>query len=345
MKITRLGVDIAKAVFHVHGVDRHGKVQWRAKLKRARWLDVVCKRLDPGCEVGMEACASAHHWARELQARGYRVKLIAAQFVKPYVKGNKNDRVDAEAICEAMSRPSMRFVSPKSMQQQDCQATHRVRAELVAQRTAKANQIRGLVGEYGIVAPAGIGHLRRAIPCWLEDAENGLSDSFRGLLAGLWQDLQRFDERVRELTASIERLVQDDPVARRLLRLRGVGPLSASALAGALGDGGAFDKGRDFAASLGLTPKQRSTGGKERLLGISKRGDPYLRKLLVHGARAVLRHVRDKDDALSQWVRKLSGCKHANVVTVALANKTARVAWAIVRNDTVYDPTLVASRA
>jgi len=340
MKIIRVGVDIAKSVFHVHGVDRHGKTQWQAKLKRGQWLATMCGRLEPGSEVGMEACASAHHWARELQARGYRVRLMAPQFVKPYVKSNKSDRVDAEAICEAMSRPSMRFVAPKSVQQQDGQATHRVRAELVAQRTAKANQIRGLVAEYGLVAPTGIGQLRRTLPCWLEDAENGLTESFRRLLAGLRQDLQWLDERIEDLNASIDRLVKEDPVAQRLLGLRGVGPLSASALADALGDGRAFDKGRDFAASLGLTPKQHSTGGRERLLGISKRGDPYLRKLLVHGARAVLCHLKDKDDELSQWVRRLSASKHANVVTVALANKTARVAWALVRNDATYDPAL-----
>jgi len=344
MKITRVGVDIAKSVFHVHGVDGHGKTQWQAKLKRRQWVDALCERLEPGGVVGMEACASAHHWARELQTRGYRVKLIAAQFVKPYVKSNKNDRVDAEAICEAMSRPSMRFVAPKSVQQQDAQAVHRVRSELVAQRTAKANQIRGLVGEYGIVAPVGIVQLRRALPCWLEDGENGLSSSFRELLAGLWQDLQRLDERVKALDMSITQLVKEDPVAQRLLALRGVGPLIASALVGALGDGRGFDKGRDFAASLGLTPGQHSTGGRERLLGISKRGDPYLRKLLVHGARAVLRHVSDKDDALSQWLKRLSARKHPNIVTVALANKTARVAWAMVRNEVEYEPALIAGK-
>jgi transposase len=345
MKITRVGVDIAKSVFHVHGVDRHGDVQWRAKLKRGKWLDAVCQRLEPGSEVGMEACASAHHWGRELQALGYQVKLIAAQFVKPYVKGNKNDRVDAEAICEAMSRSSMRFVAVKSVHQQDCQATHRVRAELVEQRTAKANQIRGLVGEYGIIAPSGIGHLRRAIPLWLEDGENGLSDLFRVLLHGLWEDLQRLDERVTEVTESIGRLVKDDPVAQRLLRVRGVGPLVASALSATLGDGRAFTNGRDFAASLGLTPRQQSTGGRDRLLGISKRGDPYLRKILVHGARAVLCHLGLKDDALSRWLRRLLARKHLNVATIALANKTARIAWAIVHNGTEYDSTLVAGNA
>ena len=290
----------------------------------------------------MEACASAHHWARELQKRGYWVKLIAAQFVKPYVKSNKNDAVDAEAICEAMSRPGMRFVAVKSVAQQDTQAAHRIREELVGQRTAKANQIRGLVGEYGIVAPVGIQQLRRALPQWLENAENGLTDEFRALLADLVEDLRYLDDRIEGLTERISRCVDRDPVARRLLELRGVGPLTASALAGALGDGKTFTKGRDFAASVGLTPRQHSTGGKDRLLGISKRGDSYLRKLLIHGARAVLRYAKNRNDGLSQWLNDLSARKHANVVAVALANKTARVAWAIVHNDTVYDPALAA---
>lgn len=341
MNITRVGVDIAKSVFHIHAVDRQGKLVWQVKHNRHQWLDKLSDRVPPGAEVGMEACAAAHHWARELQKRGYQVKLIAAQFVKPYVKSNKNDRVDAEAICEAMSRPGMRFVAIKSVPQQDTQAAHRIREELVGQRTAKANQIRGLVGEYGIVAPVGIQQLRSALPRWLEDADIELTNDFRILLAGLADDLRYLDHRITRLDERIAENVKRDPVARRLLELRGVGPLTASALAGALGDGKTFTKGREFAASLGLTPRQHSTGGKDRLLGISKRGDSYLRKLLVHGARAVLRHARDRDDGLSQWLNVLSERKHANVVIVALANKTARVAWAMVRNETAYDPSLV----
>lgn len=344
MNITRVGVDIAKSVFHVHGVDRHEKTQWQVKLKRHEWLDMLCQRVPKGAEVGMEACASAHHWGRELQRRGYTVKLIAAQFVKPYVKSNKNDRVDAEAICEAMRRSGMRFVGVKTVKQQDIQAVHRVREELVGQRTAKANQIRGLVGEYGVIAPTGINKLRQALPQWLEDAENGLTDEFRVLLAELSNDLRHLDHRIADLDTRIEQSVKTDPAARRLLDVRGVGPLTASALAGALGDGQAFRKGRDFAASLGLTPRQHSTGGKERLLGISKRGDSYLRKLLVHGARAVIRHAKDRDDGLSQWLNALKARKHANVVTVALANKTARIAWAIVHDEASYEPMLAASR-
>lgn len=342
MKITRVGVDIAKRVFQVHGVDRHGQIRWQATLKRDRWVDELSKRLEPGAEVGMEACAGAHHWGRELQSRGFRVKLIAGQFVKPYVKSNKHDRADAEAICEAMGRPSMRFVSVKGVPQQDVQALHRVRQELVGQRTAKANQIRGLVGEYGLIAPSRIGQLRRALPCWLEDAENGLSIGFRQLLAGLWEDLQHLDRRVEELDRLIAREVEAHPAGKRLLALRGVGPLIASALLSALGDGQAFDRGRDFAVSLGLTPKQHSSGGRERLQGISKRGDPYLRTLLVHGARAVLQTAKGRDDALSRWVNALLERKPYNVVTVALANKTARIAWAVVRNEHDYEPTRAA---
>ena len=338
MKISRAGVDIAKSVFHVHAVDRDGRVQWRAKLKRNEWVDVLCAKCPPGVEIGMEACGSAHHWGRELERRGLRVRLIAAQFVKPYVKSNKNDLVDAEAICEAMSRPGMRFVALKSAAQQDIQAMHRIRAELVGQRTAKANQIRGLSGEYGIVAPRGLHQLRRAVPCWLEDAENGLSERFRGLLAELHRDLRYLDERVGALDTLIARSVQQDPLARRLLAVRGIGTLTASALAGALGDGSGFRKGREFAASLGLTPRQHSSGGRERLLGISKRGDPYLRTLLVHGARTVLHRAKGRDDGLSQWLNGLAARKHTHVAAVALANKTARIAWAVAAGGRGYEP-------
>ncbi|MFB3105741.1 MAG: IS110 family transposase, partial [Pseudomonadales bacterium] len=188
MKLSRVGIDLAKNVYQLHGVDRSGKTVWRRRLKRHQWFKVLLDKAGPECEIGMEACASAHHWGRELQSRGYTVKLIPPQFVKPYVKSNKNDARDAEAICEAMSRPNMRFVTVKTVEQQDIQATHRIRAELMTQRTAKANQIRGLLAEYGLVAPKHMSSLRAAIPCWLEDAENGLTDDFRTLLHGVWND-------------------------------------------------------------------------------------------------------------------------------------------------------------
>lgn len=343
MKIIRLGVDIAKSVFQVHGVDRNEKPVWQRKLKREEWLKVVLARIEPGCEIGMEACGGAHHWARKLEAHGYTVKLIAPQFVKPYVKSNKNDAKDAEAICEAMSRPSMRFVLVKTIEQQDIQAVHRVRAELIERRTAKANQIRGLVSEYGLVASREISHLRAAIPEWLEDAENGLSGRFRRLLQGLWDDLLLLDGRVKELDQEIAAIAAADPVAQRLQQLRGVGPMIATALLATVGDASQFANGRQMATALGLTPKQHSSGGKERLLGISKRGDAYVRSLLVHGARSMIYAARAKDDRLSQWVMRIASNRHPNIAAVAMANKTARIAWAMIRKGTDYQPELAAA--
>ena len=343
MKLIRVGVDLSKQVFQVHGVDRHEQAVWRRKLSRGDWLKTLLKSIEPGCIIGMEACGGAHHWARQLQQHGYTVKLIAPQFVKPYVKSNKNDANDAEAICEAMSRPNMRFVSVKTVEQQDIQATHRVRAALVEQRTAKVNQTRGLASEYGLIAPRELAPLRAAIPCWLEDGENGLSARFRRLLNGLWQDLLVLDERISEMDREIALIAATNPVAQRLQQLRGVGPIIATALVATVGDARQFANGRQMAASLGLTPRQSSSGGKERLLGISKRGDAYLRMLLVHGARSVIRTAKSKTDRLSQWVMRISSTRHPNVASVALANKTARIAWAMMTKGTNYQPDLVAT--
>ncbi len=338
MNISRIGIDLAKNVFQLHGVDRHGKAVWKRRLKRDQWLKAVMDHAEPGCEIGMEACGGAHHWARELQSRGYTVKLIAPQFVKPYVKSNKNDANDAEAICEAMSRPNMRFVTVKSIAQQDIQATHRIRADLMTRRTAKANQIRGLVAEYGLVAPQHLRALRAAIPCWLEDADNGLTDYFRSLLHGLHADLVALDDRLLELDRQIEKLANNNEVTRRLQQLRGVGPMVATALVATVGNAKQYHRGRQMAAAIGLTPRQHSSGGKDRLLGISKRGDVYLRTLLIHGARSVVSQAKHKDDRLSRWVTSIAIRRHPNVAAVALANKTARMAWAMLRNETDYDP-------
>jgi transposase len=338
MKLRRVGVDLAKNVFQVHGVDQNEKPAWRRRLSRKNWFKLLLENVEPGCEIGMESCSGAHHWARQLQAKGFMVKMMAPQFVKPYVKSNKNDANDAAAICEAMSRPSMRFVAVKSVEQQDIQAVHRIRSELIGQRTSKANQIRGLVAEYGLVAPRDLSQLRRALPGWLEDAENGLTDRFRRLLNGLWEDLKRLDERVSELGEEIAGIVQEEPAVQRLQQLRGIGPLTATALVAAVGDGAQFTNGRQMSAALGLTPKQHSSGGKHRLLGISKRGDSHLRSLLIHGARAVIRTAKHKEDRLSRWVMALSARSHTNVAAVALANKTARMAWAMLRNETDYQP-------
>ena len=338
MKISRVGVDLAKNVFQVHGVDRSDRPVLRRQLKRSNWLRVLMERLEPGCEIGMEACGGAHHWARELERRGYRVMLIPPQFVKPYVKSQKNDATDAEAICEAMSRPGMRFVGIKTLEQQDIQAIHRVRSSLIGHRTAQANQIRGLVAEYGLVAPKQLGPLRKAIPDWLEVAENGLTDRFRALLHGLWEALLQLDERIGDLDQEIECIANTHPDAKRLKQLRGVGPLIATALVARFGDGRHFHRGRQAAASVGLTPRHHGTGGKNRLMGITKQGDPYLRSILIHGARSVVSTSHRKEDRLSRWATELKERSHMNVATVALANKTVRVAWAMLRNGTDYQP-------
>jgi len=338
MKLSRVGVDLAKNVYQLHGVDRSGKTILKRRLKRHQWFKVLLDKTEPDCVIGMEACAGAHHWGRELQARGYTVKLIPPQFVKPYVKSNKSDAKDAEAICEAMSRPNMRFVTVKRVEQQDIQATHRIRAELMTQRTAKANQIRGLVAEYGLVAPKHLSSLRAAIPCWLEDAENGLTGDFRALLQGVWADLLLLDDRVGEMDQKIKLLADNNEVCVRLQQLRGIGPMTSTAMIATMGDARQYPKSRQMAAAIGITPKQHSSGDKHRLLGISKRGDVYLRTLMIHGARAVVARAKHKDDRLSRWVTNIANKKHPNVAAVALANKTARMAWAMLRNETDYDP-------
>jgi transposase len=291
----------------------------------------------------MEACASAHHWGRQLQSRGYTVKLIPPQFVKPYVKSNKSDAKDAEAICEAMSRPNMRFVTVKTVDQQDIQATHRVREDLKVRRTAKGNQIRGLVAEYGLVAPQSLSSLRAAIPCWLEDAENGLTHYFRSLLHGLWDDLLALDDRMCEMDKTIKRLAKENEDCVRLEQIRGIGPMTSTALIATVGDARQYHKGRQMAAGIGITPRQHSSGNKHRLLGISKRGDVYLRTLMIHGARSVVTGAKHKDDPLSRWVTEIAKRRHPNVAAVALANKNARMAWAILRHKSDYDPAFAMS--
>lgn len=266
------------------------------------------------------------------------MKLIPPQFVKPYVKSLKNDAADAEAICEAMGRPGMRFVAIKTLEQQDLQALHRVRSSLMAQRTAQVNQIRGLVAEYGLVAPKQLASLRRAVPDWLADAENGLTDRFRGWLHGLWDELLRVDGRIKALDREVEPIAASHPAAKRLQQLRGVGPLVATALVARLGDGRHFNRGREAAACIGLTPRHHGTGGKNRLMGITKRGDAYLRSILIHGARSAVSVAERHEDRLSRWVSELKRRSHTNVAAVALANKTVRIAWAMLKNGTDYEP-------
>jgi len=336
MKITRIGVDLAKSVFQVHGVDRAEKPIVTRQLRRNQMIEFF-QKLEP-CLIGMEACASAHHWARTLAAMGHTVKLIAPQFVKPYVKGNKNDANDAEAICEAVGRPNMRFVPIKTVEQQNIQALHRIRSELVHQRTAKVNQIRGLLAEYGLTVNQGVSSLRRALPDILEDAENGLMMEFRKLLMGLREDLVHLDDRVKEQDQAMTKLAHEHADAKRLMQLRGIGPITATALIASLGSGRQFKRGREASAWVGIVPGQHSSGGKDKLLGISKRGDAYLRTLLIHGARSVVKTCKDKDDVLSRWVQSLCNRRNKNVAAVALANKTMRLAWALLTSETDYNP-------
>lgn len=340
MKLKRIGVDLAKNVFQLHGVDRFDKVLWKRRLSRNKWVPALIAVTPKDCLIGMEACGSAHHWARVLMSHGYTVKLIAPQFVKPYVKSNKNDANDAEAICEALGRPHMRFVEVKTTTQQDILALHRVRSSLVRERTALTNRLRGLTMEYGLVARQTPFALRQTIPQWLEDADNGLSDRFRSLLHDLWQDLLQLEQRIQAMEKEITAIANAHPVTIRLQQLRGIGPLTATAFYATVGNGNQFTKGKQLAAALGLTPRQHSSGNKDKLLGISKRGDAYLRTLLIHGARAVLSQAKRRDDPLSQWVTDLAKKKHPNIAAVALANKTARMAWAMLQTNTGYDPAL-----
>ncbi len=336
MNIKRIGIDLAKQVFQLHGVDHQEKPVLRKQLRRNQMLAFFAN-LSP-CLIGLEACSSSHYWARELQKLGHTVKLMAPQFVKAYVKGNKNDANDAEAICEAVARPNMRFVAIKTIEQQDIQTVHRIRSGLVQQRTAKVNQIRGFLSEYGIVVERRIEKLRKALPLILEDAENGLSYDFRALLQSLQQDLIALDDRVGEMDKKIQHLASSNSTAKRLQQIPGIGPITATALVCAIGDGKQFKRGRDLAAWLGLTPRQHSSGGKDCLLGISKRGDTYLRTLLIHGARAVLKVADKKDDPRSRWLQNLCSRRNKNIAAVALANKNARIVWALLTKEADFLP-------
>ncbi len=333
MKLTTIGIDLAKNVFQVHGVDERGKAVLKKPLKRHQVLPFFTN-LGP-CLVGMEACGSAHHWARKLSALGHTVKLMAPQFVKPYVKTNKNDAADAEAICEAVSRPNMRFVPGKTAESQALLAVHRARQGFVKARTAQANQIRGLLSEFGIVMPQGIANIAKRLPSILEDAENGLPDTMRPLMARLAAHLQVLNREADELEAQIQIWHRQNEASRKLEKIPGIGPITASALVASIGDAKNFDNGRQLAAWLGLVPRQHSSGGKPTLLGISKRGDTYLRTLLIHGARSVVR-VAERQAETDTWLKRLLARRNKNVATVALANKNARIVWALLAHGRDY---------
>jgi transposase len=339
MQIACIGLDLAKYVFEVHGVDGHGKMVLCRTLRRGA-VTAFFANLPP-CLVGMEASNGAHFWAKAISELGHEVRLISPQFVKPYVKSNKNDRNDAEAICESVGRPNMRFVPIKSAEQLAVQAVHRIRSRLVADRVRLVNQIRGLLGEHGTVVAKDISNLRRALARIVDDdGDRGLNKLVRSLMGELRQELTELDARIADYDRKIRELYRSSEVCQRLGKIEGIGPVTATALVAAVGDRSSFKNGRQFAAWLGLVPRQRSSGGRAKLLGISKRGDRYLRTLLIHGARAALGRVREKQDPRSLWLSKMRQRRCPNIVAVALANKNARIAWSLLTSDRVYDPSL-----
>ena len=333
MKTNLIGLDIAKNIFHLVMVNEFGKLQKKKVLKRKNLLDYI-SQLEP-CIIVMEACGSAHHWARAFQYFGHEVKLIAPQYVKPFVQGNKNDYNDALAIAEAAQRPNMRFVPIKNIEQHDIQIVHRLRERLVKNRTALVNQTRGLLTEYGLIINKGVAAVRSELPIILEDAENGLTMMAREFFADLYDELLAIESKLKNCEHKIKQINEHHDICKRLNEITGIGPITATALFAAAGSAKEFNNGRHFSAWIGLVPKQHSTGGKANLLGISKRGNSYLRTLLIHGARALLKNSSKKDDKLSVWATKLKERSCYNKACVALANKLARIAWVIMaKNET-----------
>ena len=334
MKITTVGIDLAKSVFSVHGVDQHGKGALKRQVRREQLFEVMAK-LEP-CLVGMEACSGAHHFARRLSELGHQARIMAPRFVQPYRKSQKNDGNDAEAICEAVARPSMRFVAIKSEEQQALLVVHRVRKALVDERTGYINSLRGMLCEFGIVLPKGRYQLRARLPQVLLDENDQLPGLAREIFTDLAQRIGELDQHILAYDRRIEALVRQSEPAQRLLKIPGIGPVSASALVASVGDAKMFSNGRQFAAWLGLVPRQYTTGGKVRLGRISKRGDVYLRTLLVHGTRAVLCASKQPPTALSVWVQQLRARRGLKKAAVALAAKNARIAWALLARGEDY---------
>ena len=344
MEVHTIGIDLGKTLFHLVGVDASGTVVVRKRCSRAQLLAYTAKiRVH---RIGMEACSGSHFLGRALREQGHDVRLLPAQYVKPYVKTNKSDYIDAEAIAEAVERSNMRFVPIKTEDQLDLQAVHRVRERWVMRRTAVVNQMRGLLLERGLTLPKGRRHLEQAIPGILADTESKLSESFRVLLAQLSRELEQLTTRIDEMDRVIERTAADCEACQRLTTIPGVGPVTATALIAAIGNGAAFRKGRDLAAWIGMVPQEHSTGGRQKLLSISKHGNSYLRRLFVQGARTVMQHRHRQPNSLGHWLAQLLARTHQNVAIVALANKLVRVAWAVLHNNQPYRcPELVVSDA
>jgi transposase len=334
MNIASIGIDLGKTTFHLVALGERNKVVVRKKFSRATLLTYTANL--PGALIGLEACAGAHFLGSALRAQGHQVRLIPAQFVKPYRKSNKNDFIDAEAIAEAVTKQNMRFVQIKTQEQLDWQAMHRVRDRLMQRRTALINEIRGFLLERGLTFAARPIYLRKNLPTVIEDAEQNLRPLLRWLLDRLWQEWKQTEIDIKAITDEIERISNDDARCLRLRQIPGFGPLVSTATVAAIGNGAAFRRGRDFAAWVGVVPRQYSTGGKQRLYGISKRGNVYLRRMLIHGARAVLLRVRYDTGGFGQWVHRLAQRAPRNKVVVAIANKLARMAWAVLSSGKEY---------
>lgn len=331
--IKTLGIDLAKDIFQLHGANAQGKQVLKKRLNRQNLTEFMATL--PSCLVGVEACGGAHYWARKFVEMGHKVKIVAPQFVKPFVKSNKNDANDAEAISETIIRPGMRFVPIKTISQQDDLLAHRARRLAVKQRSSQAHQIRGLLIEYGIVIPIGINRIR-SLPEILDENKNKISTIARNIFNQLHEQFKRYDEQVLFYSKVIETQVQQNELCREIMNIEGIGPLTASAIVASIGDASGFKNGREVAAWIGLVPKQFSSGNRIKLGGITKRGDKYLRSLLIHGARAVLRFVDNKTDKKSMWLKALKERIGFNKTAVALANKHARVVWAIMSTGECY---------
>lgn len=335
MQVSTVGLDIAKNIFQIHGVDASGRAVLRKRLRRGQLTDFFANL--PACLIGIEATGGAHFWSRILTTFGHTVRLISPQFVKPYLKkAAKNDANDAAAICEAVSRPHMRFVPSKSIGQQDMQALHRVRSRLVGCRTQLGNQIRGLLGEYGIVIPKQLNQVRNCLVELVEDGEERLSSCAKSLFQSLYEELCSLDERIASMENRINEAFRGNDLCRRIGEVEGIGPITATAVVAAIANGGTFQNGRQFAAWLGLVPRQHSSGEKQRLLGITKRGDPYLRTLLIHGARSVIFRAGNKSDQRNKWIAEKAKCLGITKACVAVANKNARIIWALLAKGEPY---------
>jgi transposase len=342
MELRTIGIDLGKMVFHLVGMNLRGEVVVRKKLSRRQLLQFTANlHVDL---IGMEACGGAHFLGRALREQGHEVRLMPAQYVKPYVKTNKSDFIDAEAIAEAVARPTMRFVPIKTDDQLDMQSLHRVRERWIMRRTAIVNQIRGLLLERGITLRKGRRHVDAALPGILEDADSKLSGALRILLAQLKLELDQMAIRIDEADEVLNKTARENEACQRLVAIPGIGPVTATALIAAIGNGAAFRKGREFAAWMGVVPREHSTGGKQKLLGISKHGNSYLRKLFIQGARAVLQQRTKQAPGLNEWLARLASRTHHNVVAVALANKLARIAWAVLAKEERYQPQALPSQ-